>query len=87
MLIAMTQLVTRIPDEIADAIDDLVKARVFASRSEAVRAGLEAVIERERRAAVGRQIVEGYQRIPQDDDADLGWSDAATAAMIAEEPW
>lgn len=83
----MTQLVTRVPDEIADAIDDLVRARVFASRSDAVRAGLEAVIERERRAAVGRQIVEGYRRIPQTDDDDLGWSDEATAAMIAEEPW
>lgn len=82
----MVQLVTRIPDEVAEAIDDLVRARVFASRSDAVRAGLDAVIERERRAAVGRSIVDGYRRIPQDRD-DLAWSDAATAAMIAEEPW
>lgn len=82
----MVQLVTRIPDEVAEAIDDLVRARVFASRSEAVRAGLDAVIERERRAAVGRSIVEGYERIPQGGD-DLAWPDAATAAMIAEEPW
>jgi Arc/MetJ-type ribon-helix-helix transcriptional regulator len=83
----MTQLVTRVPDEIAEAIDELVRARVFGSRSEAVRAGLEAVIDRERRASVGRQIADGYRRIPQDQDADIGWSDAASAAMIAEEPW
>lgn len=82
----MAQLVTRVPDEIAEAIDALVRARVFASRSDAVRAGLETVIERERRAAVGQAIVEGYRRIPQERD-DLEWSDAATAAMIAEEPW
>lgn len=82
----MTQLVTRVPDEIASAIDDLVEAGVFASRSDAVRAGLETVIERERRAAVGRAIVEGYRQTPQDDD-DLARPDAATAAMIAEEPW
>lgn len=82
----MVQLVTRIPDEIAEAIDDLVTARVFASRSAAVRAGLEAVIERERRAATGEAIVRGYARIPQERD-DIQWSDAATAAMIAEEPW
>ncbi|ADB49366.1 ribbon-helix-helix domain-containing protein [Conexibacter woesei] len=82
----MAQLVTRSPDGIARAVDDLVEARVFASRSDAVRAGLEAVIERERRAAVGRTIVASYRRVLQDDD-DLARSDAATAAMIAEEPW
>jgi hypothetical protein len=43
------------------------------------------LVERERRAAVGRAIVAGYERVPQDDD--LLWSDAKTAAMIAEEPW
>lgn len=80
------QLVTRIPDSIAQAVDSLVEAGVFASRSDAVRTGLEAVVERERREAVGRAIVEGYRRIPQDND-DLAWSDAATSAMIAEEPW
>jgi Arc/MetJ-type ribon-helix-helix transcriptional regulator len=82
----MVQLVTRVPDDVAEAIDELVEARVFASRSDAVRAGLEAVVERERRAAVGRAIVEGYERTPQQHD-DLHWPDAATAAMIAEEPW
>lgn len=80
------QLVTRIPDDVAQALDDLVEAGVYASRSEAVRAGLKAVVERERRAAVGRAIVEGYRRLPQDGD-DLVWCDAATSAMIAEEPW
>jgi Arc/MetJ-type ribon-helix-helix transcriptional regulator len=82
----MVQLVTRVPDDVAEAIDALVRGGVFASRSEAVRAGLDAVIERERRAAVGRSIVAGYERIPQEHD-DLAWSDAASAAMIAEEPW
>jgi Arc/MetJ-type ribon-helix-helix transcriptional regulator len=56
------------------------------SRSEAVRAGLVLVLEHERRAATGQAIVEGYRRMPQDRD-DLVWPDAATAAMIAEEPW
>lgn len=87
MLVAVTiQLVTRVPDSIAKAVDGLVQAGVFASRSEAVRAGLEAVVDRERREAVGRAIVEGYRRLPQNED-DLAWSDAATSAMIAEEPW
>ncbi len=80
------QLVTRVPDSVAEAVDRLVSDGVFDSRSDAVRAGLEAVVERERRAAVGRAIVDGYRRIPQEGD-DLEWPDAATAAMIAEEPW
>jgi len=75
------QLVARVPDSLAEAVDDLIQAGVFASRSDAVRAGLEAVVDRARRA-----IVDGYRRMPQDED-DLAWSDAATAAMIAEEPW
>jgi Arc/MetJ-type ribon-helix-helix transcriptional regulator len=80
------QLVTRVPDAIANAVDGLVQAGVFASRSDAVRTGLEEVIENERRAAIGRAIVDGYSRVPQDAD-DLAWPDTATSAMIAEEPW
>lgn len=85
-LVIPVQLVTRVPDATADAVDDLVRAGVYASRSDAVRAGLDAVVERERRGAIGRAIVDGYRRMPQADD-DLSWADAATSAMIAEEPW
>ena len=80
------QLVTRVPDDLAAAVDELVREGVFESRSEAVRAGLGAMIERRRRGAVGRAIADGYRRVPQAAD-DLTWSDAASAAMIAEEPW
>jgi Arc/MetJ-type ribon-helix-helix transcriptional regulator len=80
------QLVTRVPDSLAEAVDGLVREGTFASRSDAVRAGLETLLESERRKAVGRAIVDGYRRVPQNGD-DLEWSDAATAAMIAEEPW
>ena len=80
------QLVTRVPDEVIAAVDRLVQEGVFDSRSEAVRAGLAVVVDRHRREATGSAIVNGYRRIPQRDD-DLAWSDAASAAMIAEEPW
>jgi len=80
------QLVTRVPDALVEAIDGLVRAGVFASRSDAVRAGLKAVVTHERRKAVGHAIADGYRRVPQDTE-ELGWSDAATSAMIAEEPW
>jgi Arc/MetJ-type ribon-helix-helix transcriptional regulator len=80
------QLVVRVPDEVVAAVDRLVHDGHFASRSDVARAGLEVVIERERRAAVGRAIVTGYERVPQSGD-DVEWSDAATRAMIEEEPW
>ncbi len=80
------QIVTRIPADVVGAIDELVREGVFDSRSDAVRAGLAAVIERRRRAAVGQAIADGYRRVPQRED-DLSWADAASAAMIAEEPW
>ncbi len=80
------QLVTRVPDELVDAVDHLIEEGVFSSRSEAVRVGLTVVIDRRRRAAVGRAIADGYRRVPQGAD-ELGWSDAASVAMIDEEPW
>lgn len=80
------QLVTRVPDELIASLDDLVRDGHFASRSEAVRTGLTAVVEQQRRRAVGQAIVDGYRHAPQT-GADEEWSDAASAAMIAEEPW
>ena len=80
------QLVTRVPDDVVAAIDDLVRGGVFESRSEAVRVGLADMIERRRRVALGQAIADGYRRVPQAGD-DLTWSDAASAAMIAEESW
>lgn len=80
------QLVIRVPDDVVAAVDDLVREGVFDSRSDVVRAGLAAVIEHRRRVAVGQAIADGYRRVPQSED-DLSWSDAASAAMIGEEPW
>lgn len=81
----VAQLVTRIPDTLAEEIDRLIEEGVVASRSEAVRLGLERLVDRERRAAIGRAIVAGYRRVPQTDE-ELEWADAATRDMLAEEP-
>lgn len=82
----MVQLVTRVDDELAAAIDSLVDAGVVASRSDAVRQGLEALIDQRRRQLIGARIVEGYRRVPQSDD-EGGWTRDASLQMIAEEPW
>jgi Arc/MetJ-type ribon-helix-helix transcriptional regulator len=82
----MTQIVARVDDELAAALDELVGDGTVESRSDAVRQGLELLIDRRRRALVGERIVAGYQACPQGDD-EGGWNDEATRRMIAEEPW
>ena len=82
----MAQLVTRIPDALAEDLDRLGAEGVVASRSEAVRLGLERLVDRERRRRIGQAIVDGYTRMPQTDD-ELPWTDEDTRKMIEEEPW
>jgi len=82
----MAQMVVRVDEELAAAVDELVAAGVVTSRSEAVRLGLERLIDRSRRDRIGAQIVEGYQAQPQQHE-EVGWADASTARMIADEPW
>lgn len=82
----MVQLVTRVSDELAAGVDELVDCGLASSRSDAVRSALERWIESERRRRIGEAIVAGYERIPQTEE-ELAWADSAAAAMIAEEPW
>lgn len=82
----MAQLVTRVDDGLLAAVDALVNEGVAATRSDAVRLGLEGLVERHRRQQTGRAIVDGYERQPQDED-ELAGLDEATRALIEEEPW
>lgn len=82
----MQQLVVRVPDDVAAALDELIAEGVAASRSDAVRTAVLTLIEENRRRRTGEAIVAGYERTPQDED-DLMCSDEATRRMIAEEPW
>jgi Arc/MetJ-type ribon-helix-helix transcriptional regulator len=86
MLNAMPQLVTRIDPDLAAAVDRLVRDGVVASRSEAVRLGLEQLVEGVRRASVGEAIVEGYRRQPQHSD-EMARAELAVRALVSEEPW
>lgn len=82
----MTQLVARVDDEFLEAIDELVADGVVASRSEAVRRGLQILIDRSRRRRTADAIVAGYQAKPQT-EGEWGWVDETTVRMISEEPW
>lgn len=82
----MAQLVTRVDEELAAAVDELVASGLVSNRSEAVRLGLRRLVDRHRRDLVGATIADGYGQHPQTEQ-ELGWSDQATVAMIGEESW
>jgi Arc/MetJ-type ribon-helix-helix transcriptional regulator len=80
------QIAIRIPTEVAEQLEDLVASGRFETKADAVRAALEALLDTERRADVGRRIVEGYQRVPQD-EAEVAAAHQAATTSIDEEPW
>lgn len=82
----MTQFVTRVDDQLAEAVDRLIEDGSIDSRSEAVRRGLRLVVDQLQRRRVAQAIVTGYMETPQT-EMEMGWSDRATASMIAEETW
>lgn len=82
----MAQMVARLDDELAADVDELVASGVVASRSEAIRIGLERLVDEHRRRQIGEDIVEGYSVAPQA-EAEVGWADGSTVRMIADESW
>ena len=80
------QIAVRIPDSLAESLEDLVSRGRFETKAEAVRAGLEALVEAERRRRVGELIAEGYLRVPQDED-DVEVARLSATRSIEEEPW
>ena len=86
MLSVMGQLVARIDDDLAREIDALVDEGVVASRSDAVRQALRALVDRHRRRRVAEETVAAYTAQPQTED-ELRGVDEAARRMIEEEPW
>jgi Arc/MetJ-type ribon-helix-helix transcriptional regulator len=82
----MAQVVTRLDDRLMAEVDELVAEGVVANRSEAVRLGLERLVDEHQRRRVGALIVAAYRRLPQTED-ELAGLDDATRALISEEPW
>jgi Arc/MetJ-type ribon-helix-helix transcriptional regulator len=80
------QIAVRLPTEQLKVLDDLVVRGVYATRAAAVRAGIEALVELDRRRQDDRSIVEGYQRTPPT-EAETAAALASLRDAIAEEPW
>ena len=83
---ATEQIAVRLPKEQLDVLDDLVARGVYESRAAAVRAGIDAVLDIDRRRLIDIALIDGYRRVPPTKAEDL----AALASLrdsIEEEPW
>lgn len=88
MLHAMTteQIAVRLPKELLATLDELIEQGVYASRAQAVRAGIEALTEQHHQRQIDRALVDGYRRMP----PTAAEEEAALASLreaILEEPW
>jgi metal-responsive CopG/Arc/MetJ family transcriptional regulator len=56
------------------------------SRSDLIREAIEQYYKEDIEAAIDRAMVEGYTRVPADDEFD-GLAEVSGAMLIGEEPW
>jgi metal-responsive CopG/Arc/MetJ family transcriptional regulator len=81
--VARQQTLVQLNDELLALLDERA-GRLGVSRSELIRRAIEDYLEDEREAAIDAAIIEGYTRIPQQEDP---WAHAAARRSIADEPW
>lgn len=60
-----SQIAVRLPARLLEEIDALVDSGSFDSRGDVIVAGVEQVVDGERRRRIGESIVRGYERVPQ----------------------
>jgi metal-responsive CopG/Arc/MetJ family transcriptional regulator len=82
----VSQIVTRVDDDLARDLDALVAEGLVESRSDAVRQALRAFIDRHRRRRNAEADIAAYTAMPQTEE-ELWGVDEATRRMIEEEPW
>jgi Arc/MetJ-type ribon-helix-helix transcriptional regulator len=81
-----TQIAVKLPDEMLDAVDRLVAAGRFESRSGAVRAGLVILVRQADRERIDRAFSEGFRRHPEEPD-ELADASRLAIEAIHDEPW
>jgi len=80
------QIAVRIPDGLAESLEDLVSSGRFETKADAIRTALEGLVDADRRRRVGELIADGYRRVPQDED-DVAAATRAAIRSIHEESW
>jgi Arc/MetJ-type ribon-helix-helix transcriptional regulator len=80
------QIAVRLPKELLEQLDALVRAGHYKSRAAAVRAGVEAIAKIERRRELDRSIIEGYRQTPPTPGEEAAAVESLRQA-IADEAW
>lgn len=77
------QTLVQLNDRLLGLLDERA-GRLGVSRSELIRTALEEFLAADREAAIDRAIVEGYERVPAEEDP---WAEASARRSLADEPW
>jgi metal-responsive CopG/Arc/MetJ family transcriptional regulator len=75
--------------QLSDALLEVLDRRAAEtgrSRSDLIREAIEQYYKEDVEAAIDRAMVDGYTRVPDDDEVD-GLAEANARALIGEEPW
>jgi metal-responsive CopG/Arc/MetJ family transcriptional regulator len=80
-----TQTLVQLNEELLRRLDERA-AREGRSRSSLIREAIETYMVDEARDEITRQIIAGYERIPETDE-EMAWAEASAREMIEEEPW
>lgn len=81
-----TQIAVKLADTTVAAVDRLVDSGRIASRSEAVRLGLDHVVRTYADAEIDRSFATGFRRLPET-ASELADAERLAGESIAEEPW
>jgi len=84
--VSSEQIAVRLPAELLTELDDLVDRGIYQSRAAAVRAGIQAVMELDRRRQIDRAVIDGYRQSPPT-KAEREAAIASLRDAILEEPW
>lgn len=80
------QIAVKLTDELLRAVDELVTSGDARNRSDAVRRGLQRLLEERRRHEVDRAFAAGFARLPETEQ-ELADARRSASEAIAEEPW
>jgi metal-responsive CopG/Arc/MetJ family transcriptional regulator len=82
---ARTQTLVQLTGELLRRLDERA-AREGRSRSSLIRDAIEALLADDARSEIDRQIVAGYERVPET-ELEMAWAESNARAAIMEEPW
>jgi Arc/MetJ-type ribon-helix-helix transcriptional regulator len=80
------QVAVKLPEELADELDRLVQSGAFDSRSQVLRAGLEAIITRREQERLRERYREAMAKHPETPN-EMAEAGRLAIDAIEEEPW